>query len=257
VMLIGGGVVAVVLDGGKDWGGTEVLDSACWGLESCSTTPCISVPADRSSSDWFFFLLLLLPDLDSSETGAVVEPATEVVGALGGLVLGGLGGSVLPLFFDFFRGQEEESCPTILQVRQVFGARGHQASTFTPRTSKMVVGASVFEGSISRTRSHRRVNQALPGMRCGAISLTLPNCSQWRRSIVSKDTAEAIGTLANFTSTKRGRLAEEGMGGRASWFVIGRGLDRRSLCSSSVWTSTSRMFISARQWSPRIPGGRA
>ena len=220
VMLIGGGVV---FRGGKDWGGTEVLDSACWGLESCLTTPCI---ADRSSSDWFFFLLLLLPDLDSSETGAVVEPATEVVGALGGLVL--------PLVFGFFLGQEEESCPTILQVRQVFGARGHQASTLVPKTSNIVGGEEVAAGSISMTKSQHRVSQGLPGMQCGAISLTLPKDSQWRRSTVSKVTAEAIGTLANLTRTKRGKSAVDGMVGRARWFLIWRGLDKMSFCSSSV-----------------------
>ena len=114
VMLIGGGVV---LCGGKDWRGTEVpevLDSACWGLETCPTTPCISVSADRTSSDWFFFLLLLFPDLDSSETGAVVKPATEVVGALGGVgaaaslrFLPRAGGRVMP---DNFAGQASLWC---------------------------------------------------------------------------------------------------------------------------------------------------
>src|SRR6185312_17494624 len=48
----------------------------------------------------------------------------------------GFGGLDVPPVFSCFQGQEEELCLTILQVRQVFGARGHQARTFVPKTSK-------------------------------------------------------------------------------------------------------------------------
>src|SRR2546423_1121107 len=85
----------------------------------------------------------------------------------------------------------------------------------------MVGGAVVTAWSTSRTRSHRRVNQGLPGMQCGAISLTLPKGSQWQRSTVSSVTAEAIGTFANLTRMKRGKLAVDGMGGGRDGFLSG------------------------------------
>ena len=153
-----GDVVATVMGGGEVmdedmicWGGVMVPASGSRELV-CSTTPCIS---DFSASDWFFLFFLLLPDLAFPETGAETGVAAEGVGGLGGLVL--------PPDFTFFLGQEEELCPTILQVRQVLGARGHQARTFVPKTSKMVGG--LVDGLTSMIRSQRRVSQGLPGIR--------------------------------------------------------------------------------------------
>ena len=224
MVLRGGKFSAVMLEGGvvDCGGGAGVLDS---GTGSCSTTPCISAGADQFSSDWFFFPFLLFPVLATPKTG-VVELATGDVGGLGGLVL--------LLDFGFFLGQEEELCLTTLQVRQVFGARGHQAKTFVPRTSKMVGGAVEIEGLISITRSQRRVSQGLPGMRCGAISFTSPNCFQWLCSTDSRVTAEAIGTFASFTRMKRGAFSDDGIGGREVCPFMGRGLDRSFSCSSFV-----------------------
>ena len=113
-------------------------DPDCWGSEYAST-PCISAAADLLASGWFLFFLLFFPFPALPETGAVVELATGEIGVLGGLDV--------PPVFSCFWGQEEELCLMILQVRQVFGARGHQARTFVPKTSKMVRGVVVDEGS--------------------------------------------------------------------------------------------------------------
>jgi len=115
VATILGSVGVAVVVGGTIWGrglvggvvcegGVRVPDPDGWGSGSDST-PCISVDADLPASSWFLFFILCFPLLDL---------ATEEVGVLGGLVT--------PPVFSFFWGHEEELCPTILQVRQVFGA---------------------------------------------------------------------------------------------------------------------------------------
>src|SRR5438128_9380830 len=108
-------------------------------------------------------------------------------------------------FFDFLgvghRGQECESCPTVLHQGQAFSDPGHNAMTLNPSKSKKGDAESGDPALTFNTMSQQFVWRGKPLNIWGAIATTSPYEAQSLRICCSTTSDANTGTLVSLMGT--------------------------------------------------------